>query len=172
MHERTHNKNLTEKRGDTLITRGMRIFSSEMGISGQCDVLEFHRNNDGISINGQEGKWLVYPVEYKNGKPKENNCDNAQLCAQAICLEEMLCCRIPEGSLFYGETKRRTRVAFTDELREIVKNSFIEMHNIYDRKHTPKVRPKKSCNICSLKELCLPILMKDTNVHKYLEDNI
>ena len=83
-----------------------------------------------------------------------------QLCGQAMCLEEMLCCAIQEGALFYGETRRRLSVSFTPELREQVKKSLAEMHVLYKKRHTPKVKPSKSCNACSLKEVCVPKLLK------------
>ena len=172
MHERTHNEELTEKRGNTIITRGMNIFSRRMGVSGKCDVLEFHKNNSGVSIFGWDGLWLPYPVEYKRGEPKENNCDAAQLCGQAMCIEEMLCCNIPEGALFYGEPKRRTAVEFTGELRAEVEDALKEMHELYGRGYTPKVKPSKSCNACSIKELCLPVLMKKTSVTEYLKEGL
>ena len=169
MHERTHKEELTEKRGDTIITRGMAVFSRKMGVSGKCDVLEFHRSGSGVSIFGWEDLWRPYPVEYKRGEPKENNCDAAQLCGQAMCLEEMLCCEISSGALFYDERKRRTIVEFSSELRSEVLAALKEMHELYDKGYTPKVKPGKSCNACSLKELCMPVLMKNTSVKEYLE---
>ena len=172
MHERTHNENLTEKRGNIVITRGMSICSKIMGVSGKCDVLEFHKTEDGVSINGLDGLWIPFPVEYKNGEPKENNCDAAQLCGQAMCLEEMLCCDIKKGALFYGKTKRRSEVNFSHELRQEVVNALEEMHQLYRRGYTPKIKPKKGCNACSIKNLCLPKLMKKRSVKKYLEDSI
>ena len=95
LHENVHNGNFSESRGDRLITRDMRIFSRTLGVSGSCDVLEFHRRGDGIPLQGRESLWQPYPVEYKRGKPKENTADELQLCGQAMCLEEMLCCEIP-----------------------------------------------------------------------------
>lgn len=92
LHERTHNETLHEKRGDLVTVRGVRVFSRRLGVSGQCDVLELRRDEAGVPLPGREGKWLAYPVEYKRGEPKEDNCDAAQLCGQAMCLEEMLCC--------------------------------------------------------------------------------
>ena len=172
MHERAHDAAFTEKRGNTIISRRMHIHSYPLGISGQCDVVEFHRSKDGISLHGWDGLWLPYPVEYKHGEPKENNCDAAQLCAQAMCLEEMLCCEIPQGALFYGKTKRRTVVAFSEALRTEVKAALKEMHALYRRGHTPQVKPTKSCNACSLKERCLPALMRKRSVRAYLEESL
>ena len=170
MHERTHNEALTEKRGDIIITRGMSVFSRRHGVSGKCDVLEFHRTKTGLSIFGWDDLWLPYPVEYKRGEPKEDSSDKAQLCAQAICIEEMLCCSIESGALFYGTNKRRQAVVFTNELRTEVTDAFKEMHEIYSRGHTPRVKTGKHCNACSMKEFCLPVLMKNKPVASYMKE--
>lgn len=103
-HRRAHDEQQTERRGDLLITRGLRVVSHRLGVSGICDVVEFHRAEPGITLFGQEGGWQPYPVEYKKGEPNAFGADELQLCGQALCLEEMLACEIPEGSLFYGET--------------------------------------------------------------------
>lgn len=100
LHENAHNGGFTESRGDLLVTRDMRIFSRTLGVSGACDVLEFRRGKTGIPLKGREGLWQPYPVEYKRGQPKENTADALQLCGQAMCLEEMLCCEIPRGALW------------------------------------------------------------------------
>lgn len=172
LHQNAHNSDLTERRGDLIITRDMRIFSPTLGVSGACDVLEFHRSESGIPLNGRPGLWQPFPVEYKRGQPKEHNADALQLCGQAMCLEEMLCCEIPIGALYYGQTRRRTEVVFTPELRQEVQTLLAEMHTLYARGHTPKVKPSKSCNACSLKELCLPKLMKSRSVAAYLHRNL
>ncbi len=170
MHEHVHDQNFRESRGDCLIVRGLSVHSAQLGISGQCDVVEFHQDPVGISLRDREGLWRPYPVEYKRGKPKEHSADELQLCAQAMCLEEMLCCEIPEGALYYGEPRRRTVVRFTPELRGQVRDSLAEMHELYRRRYTPKVKPSKTCNACSLKELCLPKLMGRKKVSDYLAD--
>lgn len=168
MHQHAHDKGFRESRGDLLITRGMHVFSSTLGVSGECDVLEFHQDPAGIPLPQKEGLWLPYPVEYKRGRPNERSGDALQLCGQAMCLEEMLCCSIPEGALFYGETRRRAAVPFTQELREQVRSCLEEMHQLYQRGYTPKVRRTKSCNACSLKELCLPGLERAGKASGYL----
>lgn len=168
-HNRAHDEQRRERRGDTLILRGLPIVSHTLRLSGQCDVLEFHASPKGVYLRGEEGLWIPFPVEYKRGAPKENFADQLQLCAQAICLEEMLCCSILEGALFYGETRQRTAVLFTEELREKVRLTTAEMHQMFRRGYTPKVKPTKSCNACSLKELCLPVLMREKNVSEYLK---
>lgn len=168
MHEHVHDQEFRESRGNCLTVRGLAIHSAKLGISGQCDAVEFHRGSTGVPLQGREGLWWPYPVEYKRGKPKEHDADELQLCAQTICLEEMLCCAVPEGALYYGEPRRRTVVSFTPELREQVRESVEEMHRLYQRRYTPKVKPSKACNACSLKDLCLPKLMGRKNVSDYL----
>lgn len=168
LHERAHDTSLRERRGNIITVRGVSIHSPTLGVSGQCDVLEYHADPDGIPLPDAEGTWLPYPVEYKRGHSKDIDADRLQLCAQAMCLEEMLCCDIPEGALFYGETRRREVVFFTDDLRARVRDDLAEMHELYRRGHTPKVKPSKSCNACSLKELCLPKLVKTRSVASYL----
>jgi len=170
MHENAHDKGFRERRGDLLTIRGMSVFSPSLGVSGQCDVVEFRRDPAGVILNGQEGTWQPYPVEYKRGRPKANSADELQLCAQAMCLEEMLCCSIPEGALYYGETRRRTAVSFDEALRSEVRGCLEEMHMLYQKGYTPRVKPTKSCNACSLKELCLPRLMRVKPVAEYLNE--
>ena len=172
MHVNAHDQERREKRGDLIITRGMPVYSSTLGVSGQCDVVEFHRNEQGISLHGEAGKWSVFSVEYKRGKPKAHQADELQLCGQAMCLEEMLCCNISEGALYYGELKRRTEVAFTSELREQVRSFLKEMHQLYERSYTPKVKAKKGCSTCSLKDLCLPKILRKRTVKEYLSEVI
>lgn len=170
MHRNAHDTDFRESRGDLIITRGVSVFSPTLGVSGQCDVLEYRQEETGIPIRGKEGLWQPYPVEYKRGSPREDTGDTLQLCGQAMCLEEMLCCDIPEGALYYGEIRRRVPVAFTEQLRKEVRQMLAKMHDLYHRGHTPKVKPTKSCNACSLKELCLPRLMKTRPVADYLKN--
>ncbi len=172
MHKRAHDEGSFEKRGNLMIVRGLRIASRELGLSGQCDVVEFRENESGIALFDYDGKWDPVPVEYKHGSPKENNADALQLCAQAVCLEEMFQTNIPEGFLFYGENRRRSQVRFTDELRSEVKKVAEEMHALFQRGHTPNVKPSKQCRACSLENLCVPKLQKSMNVRQYIEQGI
>ena len=172
LHQRAHDASQRERRGELLMTRDMRVFSATLGLSGSCDVVEFKRCENGVPLSGMEGKYQPYPVEYKRGSPRTDHANHLQLCAQAMCLEEMLCCDIPEGALYYGEIRRREKVLFSEELRREVKNAAEEMRQLYQRGYTPKVRPSKSCNACSLKELCLPKLMKKKSVRNYLREHL
>ena len=169
LHRRAHDEAARERRGNTLILRGLPIVSHTLGLSGQCDVVEFHLTPEGVPLRGEEGRWLPFPVEYKRGRPKEHRADELQLCAQAMCLEEMLCCAVPAGALFYGEPRRRTAVEFSPELRQMVRDFSEEMHQYARRGHTPKAKPAKSCNACSLKDLCLPQLTRRGSVSAYFK---
>lgn len=172
LHERAHDEDDRETRGDLVIVRGVHFHSAELGVSGQCDVLEFRRGKQGVPMKGHDGLWQPYPVEYKRGEPKDLNADRLQLCGQAMCLEQMLCCDIPEGALFYGQTRRREQVTFSPELRDEVRTMLEEMHELASRGYTPKVRPTKGCNACSLKEICLPKILKQRSAAAYLADAI
>jgi CRISPR-associated exonuclease Cas4 len=175
MHKRAHDAFFTEKRRDVIITREMPVFSRVMGVSGKCDVLELHRDeDDGVVIFGRAGKWTPCPVEYKRGKPKTIDADRLQLCAQAMCLEEMLACRkIELGYLYYGETRKREPVALDDDLRASVSAMFKEMHGYFERRHTPRVKPTKSCSACSLKDMCLPRLPSaERSVSIYISESL
>lgn len=172
MHKKAHDEGSFEKRGDLLTVRGLRISSRELGLSGQCDVVEFHQKEDGIELFGYDGKWSPVPIEYKHGTVKENIADEAQLCAQAVCLEEMFQTDIDEGFLYYGENRRRHHVEFTESLRKDVKKLCKEMHDLFKKGHTPKVKPTNQCKACSLENLCLPRLQKVTDVRTYIEHSI
>lgn len=172
LHEKAHDSTLREKRSDRIITRNMLIHSRELGISGSCDVVEFHRTEKGIPLTGRDGLWQPYPVEYKRGTPKLTDADRLQLCAQAMCLEEMLCCDIPEGALFYGEIRHREVVDLDEPLRYQVRVFLDQMHELYRRRHTPKVKPSRGCNACSLRELCLPKLTGKRSVANYLKESM
>lgn len=172
MHKKAHEENSFEKRGSLLIVRGLRISSPELGLSGQCDVVEFHEDEKGVELFGYDSTWKPVPVEYKRGMPKENNADELQLCAQAICLEGMFQTDITEGYLYYGENKRRSHVEFTDGLRAEVSKMAKEMHDLFRRGYTPNVKPGKQCKACSLESLCIPKLQKAVKVREYMERHI
>jgi len=160
MHEHAHDPYFTEKRKDLLITRDMPVLSRRMRVTGKCDVVEFRQDDDsGVSLFGRRGKWTPCPVEYKKGVSKDIDADRLQLCAQAMCLEEMLLCPpIEEAYLYYGETKRRESVNLSVDLRSKTEAMFVEMHRMFKQNATPRVKPSKSCNACSLKDVCLPKL--------------
>lgn len=169
LHENAHNPEMNEKRGNVIVVRAMPVHSRKMGVSGECDVVEFHKSDKGAHINGREGVYMPVPVEYKRGEPKSDNIDILQLAAQALCLEEMFCTDINYGYIYYGETRHRLKVDFDDEIRNEVFKLFEEMHLYYRRGYTPKVKISKKCNACSLKDLCVPVLNKNKSVAEYID---
>lgn len=171
-HSHAHDENASEIRNGVLIVHGMHIASKELGVSGVCDVVEFHPSENGIHLRNRKGLWQPLPIEYKRGRKDNSGGDKAQLCAEAMCLEEMLCCNIPEGILFWGEKHRREPVALTEDLRQSVRNAFSEMHQDYDRGYTPKVKEKRGCASCSLRQICLPEITKIPSAHTYIEQNL
>ncbi len=160
MHENAHDEK-HQSRKDVRIESGVPLRSLKLGLIGKADVIEFHRREDGT--------WLPYPVEYKRGKPKRDNCDRIQLCAQALCLEEMLGLPIPEGALFYGKTRHRLDVVFDDTLRSETKETALKTREIIASGKTPAPVYAKRCERCSLMEICLPrTVQKKRTVRGYL----
>ena len=146
MHDKVDTAN-RESRGSIRIEYGVPMRSLRLGLIGKADVVEFHKQGD---------KWIPFPVEYKRGKPKMDDCDKVQLCAQAICLEEMLNVEISEGALFYGQTRRRDDVTFDNALRMETEDTARKVHELIESGITPKAKYSKKCERCSLLELCLP----------------
>jgi CRISPR-associated exonuclease Cas4 len=160
MHERVHDES-RESRGDIRIDYGVSLRSLRLGLIGKADVVEFHHRPD--------GSWLPFPVEYKRGKPKADDCDKVQLCAQAICLEEMLSVAIPEGALFYGQTRRRLDVVFNEALRGETEETARLTHALLASGRTPPPVYEKRCESCSLMADCLPqTIQKRRSVKNYL----
>lgn len=169
-HDRADDPSFTEKRGALLISRAVPVRSERYGIVGKCDIVEFRQDDAGVRIAGREGLWLPTPIEYKRGHEKEIDADRLQLCAEAMCLEEMLCCpEIGTAYLYYMETKRRETVTLDAALRGAVASMLSEMRSLYDRGYTPRVRPSAKCRACSLAEICLPRLEKCRPVGEYTE---
>jgi CRISPR-associated exonuclease Cas4 len=173
MHKRADDPFFTETRNGVITARSVPIASYRLGLSGVCDVVEFTASPDGVKLPGRDGLYLAAPVEYKRGREKRDPCDEAQLCAQAICLEEMLSVTIPQGWLYYGETRHRVPVELTAELRQLVREMSEEMHAYFSRGYTPRVKTSKACRSCSLADVCLPGLQeKVLPASKYIKQQI
>jgi CRISPR-associated exonuclease Cas4 len=173
MHKRVDDPFFTETRNGVITARSVPVASYRLGLSGVCDVVEFTSSSDGVRLPSREGLYLPAPVEYKRGKEKHNHSDETQLCAQAMCLEEMLSTNISRGYLYYGETRHRVEIEFTVELRTLVQEMSAEMHNYFSRGYTPKVKTNKGCRSCSLADICLPVLQeKVIAASKYIKQNI
>ncbi len=191
MHKRADAPFFTETRNGVITARSVPVASYRLGLSGVCDVVEFlpsppaplpastalplrsARMGEGVRLPNRDGFYLPTPIEYKRGKEKHDHSDETQLCAQAMCLEEMLSTRIPRGYLYYGETRHRVEVEFTSELRTLVQDMSAEMHNYFSRGYTPKVKTHKGCRSCSLADICLPVLQeKVIAASRYIKQNI
>jgi CRISPR-associated exonuclease Cas4 len=153
-----------ESRRGVRIVRSLALRSMRLGITGKADVVEFPLHGDGAPL----------PVEYKRGKPKASLCDEVQLCAQALCLEEMLSTTVPSGALYYGTPRRRTEVIFTPELRAETERLAARMQVLYAAALTPRaVYEKKKCGNCSLIELCQPKqLGRPDRASRYLREAV
>jgi CRISPR-associated exonuclease Cas4 len=173
LHDRVDDPFFTEKRKGVIISRSVPVASPELGLHGVCDVVEFTAAVEGVKLPGREGCWSPAPVEYKRGREKLDRSDEAQLCAQAMCLEAMLSVSIPVGYLYYGQTRRRVSVELSAELRQIVRKAAEEMHAYFERSYTPRVKPSRACRSCSLADLCLPGLQdKVIPASKYIRQQI
>jgi len=154
---------------NVIISRAMPITSRYLGFYGICDLVEFHPTSEGVSLKGRLGVYQPVPVEYKKGEAKGGICDEGQVCAQAICIEEMLSTKINRAVIYYGKTHHRISVELTTELRLKVEQAATEMHEYYQRGYTPTVRLKKACKSCSLADICIPSLqVGHENVSNYI----
>jgi len=164
LHEKAHESD-SEYKGNVRILRSLRIRSFELGLVGQADVVEFEETAPENSI--------VRIIEYKRGRPKIGHCDEMQICAQAICLEEMLGLTLPEGCFFYGKPRRRHVVVFSAELRKETRRMAVRLHELTERKATPRATYGKHCESCSLKDICLPKSMEQgKRASRYLKSII
>jgi len=148
LHERA-DSGRSETRPGRRITRSLPLRSLRLGLTGIADVVEFV--ND-----GKGGARHLVPVEYKRGRPKQGDEDRVQLCAQALCLEEMLDVSIPTGSLFYGKEHRRYEVQFDEALRTLTRSSAVRLHELILSGSSPRAAREAKCERCSLVDLCLP----------------
>ncbi|MFH1741355.1 MAG: CRISPR-associated protein Cas4 [bacterium] len=162
LHEKVDAEQHVETRGDTRIARGVPLRSLRLGLSGKADVVEFHRldrhetSPEGVPLPGVSGLWQPFPVEYKRGRLRREGSFEVQLCAQALCLEEMLHTEIPAGALFYGKTRRRLEIEFDSKLRTRTETAAARLHQLARERNTPPARYEKKCDKCSLVNLCMP----------------
>lgn len=162
-HERAHNPFIHGSLDEGLVVRSLPVASRRLGLSGRADVVEFApagRDTSGVPLPGHEGLWSPRPVEYKRGRPKPDDRDQVQLCAQAMCLEEMLGVKIDSADLYYGKTRRRQRIELSEEPRRRVEDLSRRMHETFARGETPRPTRGKHCSLCSLADICLPGLKR------------
>ena len=151
VHKRAHD-GPTELRADVHIARGVALRSDRLGLFGYADVVEFRAQS------GPDPP-IPFPIEYKRGRPKKHDADKVQLCAQAMCLEEMLGVEVPAGALYYNTLRRRVDVPFNDRLRTLTKDTAQRLRNMVEFRRTPTAHREKKCDRCSLIDLCLPDAM-------------
>ena len=178
LHERVDERK-SETRRTLRQATAVRLVSRRLGIAGIADMVEFHladAERDGTGrrvaapLPGLSGVWRPFPVEYKRGAPKAHRADEVQLCAQAMCLEEMLGVEIPAGALFYGTPRRRTDVVFGAGLRRLTEETARGVHALLASGGTPPPDFGKWCKSCSLVEDCRPKLFASRrSAKKWLE---
>ncbi len=155
LHEKVNDPFFNEKRGSVQVSRSVPVYSDALNLYGIADIVEFIKDEEGISISNKKGKWRLSPLEYKNGKPEESKADNYQLCAVALCLEEMFHTSISTGDIYYGKLRRRKTIDL-QEIKESVKEVIQEMQALLDENRILKKQEDQNCSSCSLIDICLP----------------
>jgi len=183
LHEKAHDGK-PETRDGIRITRGLPLRSFRLGLIGQADVITWQPPSGQIprgnlfaqalraASSAERKQWIVRPVEYKRGRPKRNDCDRVQLCAQTLCLEEMLNIDIPDGDLFYGLNRRRTTVSFDSALRQTTRQAAQRLHQLIDSRVTPPAVKQKKCDTCSLLPLCLPAVGQRRSAKRFFQKSL
>lgn len=175
IHDRVDDASASEVRGNVRIARSVWLRSLALGLVGKADVVEFHKTETGgVKLEGISGLWLPFPVEYKRGLLRHERSFEVQLCAQAICLEEMLGGNIPSGAIFYGQTRRRMDVFFDSKMRTETEEAAKKIHELIASGITPPPVYSAKCKKCSLVELCLPKISKKAGNYllKVIEDDL
>jgi CRISPR-associated exonuclease Cas4 len=158
LHERVDEGYRAYRRGLKQFA-GVHVRSLRLGIAGRLDVVELVRTGDApdtCRFLGVEGAWDAHPVEFKRGRPKQHDADRVQICAQALCLEEMTGQPIAAGSLFYGQLRRRDEILFTSDLRERTLQLVARLREVLSLGLLPAPVYKRHCHACSLMEVCQP----------------
>ena len=178
LHERVHSSGGDNVAG-VRVARGLRLCSRELGLSGVADVVEFRLVAGGgdCAVPGAvlpdlPGRWLPFPVEYKRGARKPEMSYFVQLCAQGLCLEEMLQTSVPAGALYHGKSRRRQAVTFDDALRDRTRRLAYELHELIAAGRLPPPEPGPKCRFCSLSEKCMPKLPPSRSARDYLARSV
>jgi len=159
LHQRADDASV-ETRGDTVVARAVPLRCFRLRLAGRADVIEFSRSapgdESGTAVPGLSGRWRLKPVEYKRGRPKAHRADEVQLCAQALCLEEMLRTEVSSGDLYYGARRRRTEVVFDSALRDLTEETTVRLRALLSTEVTPAPTFGPKCESCSLMPACIP----------------
>lgn len=175
-HARVHESSV-EVRGNLRIVRGLRLRSLELGLIGMADAVEFRAADTSeearcATLPGIPGRWISFPVEYKKGAIRQEPGYEVQVCAQALCLEEMLHSDVPAGAIFFGDSARRREVVFDSQLRERTRNAARRFHELVAAGETPRASPSRKCPKCSLVEVCLPDTSRLGSVSRYIRRSL
>jgi CRISPR-associated exonuclease Cas4 len=168
LHEFVHS-HASENRSGVRMARGLQIRSLELGLYGVADMVEFHPCGDGARITGHRGLWRPYPVEYKRGRKRRDHANEMQLCAQAVCLEEMFGVKVPVGAIYYGQPKRRGEVEISDSLRTELASACSRMRALYDQEDNPRPTVGSHCKSCSLCDECMPNIISGDRSKSYVD---
>ena len=173
LHDNVHSAGL-KSRGDLKLATGLQLRSSELGLYGVADMVEFVLDStNGVEIPSAgfgKKRWMPYPVEYKRGRARWDNADEIQLCAQAICLEEMLGAKIKLGAVYYGEPRKRSEIQLSAALREEVRKICARGRDLLESKDSAKPNKGKHCKNCSMREFCMPeITLSADSSEKYIK---
>ena len=156
LHEKVNDPFFNEKRGDKYFSRSVPVYSDRFNLYGIVDIIEFIKDENGVSIPTQKGLWRLNPIEYKNGKPEKSRADELQLCAQAICLEEMFDTEIISADIYYGRLKKRVNIELIDELRYSVEKIVADIHDLIEKAIIPEKPDNQNCSLCSMIDICMP----------------
>ena len=167
LHEYVHEQGAGFRTGVRMV-RGLRLRSLKLGLYGVADLVEFHPDEKGAFLPDLTGRWLPYPVEYKRGRKRSDRADEIQLCAQALCLEEMLGVSVVQGAVYYGQPRRRSEVELADDLRREVEHLCRRARDLYEIGRIPPPRAGGHCTVCSLESLCMPDLAVQDGSTKYI----
>jgi len=171
-HEKVHSGG-DEKRGDIVISRSIKLCSHSKRVFGVADIIEFYLSKTktpfSCKIPGRSGYWIPFPVEYKRGKPKPHKADEVQLCAQALCLEEMLNIYVKKGALYYGRKRRRKDVIFDETLRQLTGDVIIKTRALISEEILPEPQYGFHCKSCSLVDFCKPQLNRRNREKVFME---
>ena len=143
VHEQADIPGYETVKGVTML-RALPVWSERLGLNGKCDIVECHPDDS------------LIPVEFKKGRLRKFDNDDAQLCAQALCLEEMFRLKIPRGAIFHARSKRRREVEFTEDLRRFTEQAIEALHRLIEEEAVPRAVHKPQCSECSLFDHCLP----------------
>ena len=167
LHEFVHELS-SESRSGVRMVCALRLRSLELGLTGVADLVEFHQSDDGVAVEGLKGLWLPFPVEYKRGRKRYDIADEMQLCAQALCLEEMLGVQIGSGAIYYGQPRRRTNIELNETLRAKVSSLCARARELIEFRAVPAVNIGRHCKNCSLMEECMPGVVSKDKSESYL----